>query len=76
MIFLIKYSRKEGIILSMKAYQESDRHVAENDRLNMEISLVHIGLDNEVVLLEANNESDLRKTHRRYFENIREIAST
>ena len=76
MIFLIKYNRKEGIVLERKSYNDSDRQTAENARLEMELSLIHNGIDQEVVLLDANSESDLHKTHRRYFENLQEIAST
>lgn len=76
MIFLIKYNRKEGIVLETKSYNDSDRQTAENARLEMELSLIHNGIDQEVVLLDANSENDLRQTHRRYFENLQEIAST
>jgi hypothetical protein len=76
MIFLIEYNRKEGKILNLQSYVDSDLHVAENDRLELELSLLRSGFHYEVVLLEANSESDLRRTHRRYFENSEEIAST
>jgi len=70
MIFLIEYIRKEGKIFSKKEFQDHERHIAEKERLEMEISLLRKGLDHEVVLLEAKNENALRRTHRRYFENL------
>jgi hypothetical protein len=33
------------------------------------------GIDNEVVLLEAGSEEALRRTHRRYFENLTELTT-
>ncbi|HCC79413.1 MAG: hypothetical protein A2X25_06805 [Chloroflexi bacterium GWB2_49_20] len=76
MIFLIEYNRKEGKILKLQTYADSDRRIAENARLEMELSLLRSGCSLEVVLLEANSQEDLLLTHRRYFENPEEIAST
>ncbi len=36
----------------------------------MELDLNHRGIEHEVVLLEAENADALRRTHRRYFENL------
>jgi hypothetical protein len=33
------------------------------------------GIQREVVLLQAENEDALRKTHRHYFEDIRELVA-
>jgi hypothetical protein len=41
----------------------------------MELDLNRKGECYEVVLLEAENEVALRKTHRRYFEDLRQILS-
>lgn len=76
MVFLIEYDRKKGEILKLQSYPETERLTAQNDRLDLELSLIRDDLDYEVVLLEANTENDLRQTHRRYFESLREIAST
>ena len=32
-------------------------------------------VDREIVLLEAASEEDVRKTHRRYFEPLHELAN-
>ncbi len=69
MIFLIRYDRERGKIESLQTYQDSDRSRAEDERLELEIALNEQGISHEIVLLEAGSEDDLRKTHRRYFEN-------
>lgn len=76
MIFLIEYNRKKGEIVTLKPYSASHREDAESDRLKIELTLIRNKAAHEVVLLEANSEDHLRETHRRYFENIAEIAST
>ena len=46
----------------------------ERSRLELEINLHRLKIDDEVVLLEAENESGLRRTHRRYFESLAQIV--
>ncbi len=70
MIFLIEYNRNEGKKVTFKTFDSSERKAAEVARLKLELTLNSRGIDNEVVLLEANSETALRKTHRRYFENL------
>jgi len=41
----------------------------------MELDLNRKEVGYEVVLLEAENEDALRRTHRRYFENLRQILN-
>ena len=75
MIFLIEYERPKGCIVSMVTFEDSDRSKAENSRLQIELDLHRRKLDHEVVLLEAASEEALRRTHRRYFENLNQIVS-
>jgi hypothetical protein len=75
MIFLIEYNRKEGQIVSFETFNDSERHDAENSRLEMELKLNRLGIENEVILLEAATEAALRRTHRRYFESLSELAT-
>ena len=75
MLFLIEYDREKGIVVEMSRFSESDRRVANSARLNLELDLNRQGIEHEVVLLEAEDESALRRTHRRYFENLLELAS-
>ena len=44
-------------------------------RLDLEIELLRRGQVREVVLLEAASEEALRKTHRRYFEDLATLAA-
>lgn len=74
MIFLIEYDRARGQILMMRSFDNSDREAAEEMRLNLELDLNAKRGDNEVVLLEATSEEALRKTHRRYFEDLSELS--
>jgi hypothetical protein len=41
----------------------------------MELDLNRRGVEREVVLLEAENEEALRRTHRRYFEDLAQLVS-
>ena len=75
MIFLIQYNRSLGQVVALKAFSESERRVAEDTRLELEIRLNQNEIDHEVVLLEAESEDALRRTHRRYFENLTELAT-
>lgn len=74
MIFLIEYSRKEGRIVRSQTFRESDRERAANLRLEIELDLNRRAIDHEVVLLDAVTEEALRRTHRRYFEAVDDIA--
>ena len=76
MIYLIRYNRPEGRVIEMTAYQPGEREAAENARLEIELSLILQGIENEVVILEAESEAALRLTHLRYFEGPRAIASS
>ncbi|HEY0078256.1 MAG TPA: hypothetical protein VGB73_06390 [Pyrinomonadaceae bacterium] len=75
MLFLIEYDRHRGRIVSFKRFEDSDQQEAENSRLEMELELNQRGISREVVLLEADSEEALRRTHRRYFEDLAELLS-
>lgn len=72
MIFLIEYHRPKGRLVTFKVFEDSQRSDAENSRLDIELELNRKGIDHEVVLLEAESKDALRKTHRRYFEDLGE----
>ena len=76
MIFLIEYNRPQGRIVTFKRFQDSERLKAQNARLDLELDLNRRGVDHEVVLLEAASEEALRRTHRRYFETLRQILES
>jgi hypothetical protein len=76
MIFLIEYDRQHGQIVNFTEFKDSERQQAEDTRLERELDLNRHGIKYEVVILEAVSEEALRKTHRRYFENLSELAAS
>lgn len=76
MIFLIGYDRSQGRIVTFKAFDDSEREKAEDSRLQLEIELNRLETEREVVLLEATSEEALRRTHRRYFEDLNELVNS
>ena len=70
MIFLIEFDRKHAQLVSMKRFPNSARLDAQDARANMEFDAGLHSTGNEIVLLEADSEDTVRKTHRRYFEKI------
>ncbi len=74
MIFLIQYDRARGSIVTLKTFDGSERERAEDVRLEMELDLNRRDVEREVVLLEAETEEALRRTHRRYFESLAELV--
>jgi len=73
MIFLIEYNQSEGRIVTIRNFDDSQLREAEDSRLEIELDLNRNGIDHEVVLMDAASEVDLRRTHRRYFEDLRQI---
>jgi len=75
MLFLIEYDRDRGRIVTIRSFKDSERERAEESRLDLELELNQKGIDSEVVLLEAATEEAVRKTHRRYFEDLTELTT-
>lgn len=73
MIFLIEYDRSEGRLVTIREFDERQRREAEDARLKIEVEDNGKHVDREVVLLEAENEEAVRLTHRRYFEDLRQL---
>ena len=73
MIFLIEYNRRQGRIITYRKFDERERENSANARLEIELDLNRRGVDQEVVLLEAESEEALRLTNRRYFEDASQI---
>ena len=73
---MIEYNRPQGRIVTFKRFKDSERLKAQNARLDLELDLNRRGVDHEVVLLEAASEERLRRTHRRYFEDLRQILES
>ena len=76
MIYLIEYDRPNGRIVTFEKFDDTERVKAETARLHLDLKLSHNSVEHEVVLLEADNEEALRRTHRRYFEDISQIINS
>jgi hypothetical protein len=76
MIFLMEYDRSQGRIVTFRTFNDSARQEAEDSRLQLELELNRLGTEREVVLLEAASEEALRRTHRRYFEDLSELVNS
>lgn len=74
MFFLIEYDRKRGQIVTFQKFDNSDRQNAQDSRLEMELDLNRRGIEHEVVILDAASEEAVRRTHRRYFEDLAELV--
>lgn len=75
MIFLIQYDRHKGRMVSIESFNDSERNKAQDMLLTLELQLNQNGNDKEVVLLEAESEEAVRRTHRRYFEDLTELTT-
>jgi hypothetical protein len=77
MIFLIEYSRPQGRIVTLRKFADSERAKAQDERLDIELALnPNDAAQHEVVLLEASDETALRRTHQRYFHDLSQIIKS
>ena len=74
MLFLIEYDRNRGRLLTFERFDESEKRKAQDARLELELKLNRLGLNHEVVILEAASEEAVRRTHRRYFEDLADLV--
>jgi hypothetical protein len=63
------------ILLHLDQYETENRQQAEEDRLSIELDLLEKDVHYEIVLLEASSEEELRRTHRRYFEQLDQLLT-
>jgi low affinity Fe/Cu permease len=70
MIFLIEYDRRNAKLLYLQRYRDDERLAAQNARIEREVISNQRQTGSEIVLLEAESEETIRKTHARYFERI------
>ncbi len=76
MLFLIEYARSEGKVIKLKSFTDSERAEAQKQKFDIELALIRSGIEHEVVLLDALDEDAIRRTHRRYFEDLSQIAES
>jgi hypothetical protein len=74
MIFLLDYDRSAGRLISLRDFEDDARPIAQAARLELELELHRSGIEREIVLLQAPSLDALKRTHRRYFEDLRQIA--
>jgi hypothetical protein len=74
MIFLIEYNRNRGRLMNFERFDDSERRKAEDARLELELTLNRLRITHEVVILEAASEEAVRRTHRRYFEDLADLV--
>ena len=77
MVFLIDYDRKLGKV-NVTRFEDHDRAKAQAERLSIELSYraAVMSVVREVVLLEADDEKTLHRTHQRYFQSAKEIVDS
>lgn len=75
MIFLIEYDRPAGRSIRIERFDDANRQQAQDAMLALELDLNRRGVRHEVVLLEAQSEAALRRTHGRYFETLEEMIT-
>jgi hypothetical protein len=68
MLFLIVYDRSAGQILSLSSHPSDARRHVDEERFGWELRLRRESARHEVVVLEADSEEALRRTHARYFK--------
>jgi len=74
MLFLIEYDRDKAALVSVHQFDDAERSIAENARIEREVLLHHHGIKREIVLLEAASRQDLQRTHGRYFKTLEALA--
>ena len=75
MLFVVDYDRKQGRIVSFIKFDNVQRLEAENARLEIELHVDQSESNHEIVLLEAKDESALRESHSRYFDDLETLAA-
>ena len=75
MIYLIRYDRSTGTLVQLQEFPSDMKKRAEETRLCVELELLGTKVAQEIVLLEATSEEELRKTHRRYFERLDQLLT-
>jgi hypothetical protein len=71
-----RLDRATAKLVSIASFLDDQRTLAQDKRLALELELNDAGATREVVLLEAVDEAMLRRTHRRYFEDLSELANS
>jgi hypothetical protein len=76
MLFLIDYDRAQGTIVTLRTFLNNESRAAQSALLDIELDHHRSGIKREVVLLDAESEGALRRTHGRYFMNALELVKS
>lgn len=68
MFYLVHYNRKSRSVVRLVEYRDGTS--ASKDKLAVEIGLAGQHNGDEIVVLEANDMSDLKQSHGRYFGDL------
>ncbi|MEN4939019.1 hypothetical protein [Stenotrophomonas sp. TWI1151] len=68
MFYLVHYNRKLRTVVRLSEF--TDRSSASSEKLAVEIQMLGHQDGDEVVVLEANDMSDLKLSHSRYFDDL------
>jgi len=74
MLFLIEYDRPSGTLVQFHKFNDAERQIAQDARLELELKLNREHIQHEVVILEAPSEEAVRHTHGRYFKELPELV--
>ena len=67
MLYVIHYDRQKAKTVDIFPFEKHQREWAYQKRRELEIAHNSLG-NREIVLIEANDEAQLRKTHAKYFD--------
>lgn len=58
----------------LRKFSDSEKEVADNARLRLELELKDSRINDEVVVLQADSETALHHTHGRYFKDLAALS--
>jgi hypothetical protein len=71
--FVLIYDRSRGELLDVQQFEETDRISADTFRLRAQRKALDDGLDQEIVLFQAQSREALERTHGSYFLTTRQL---
>jgi hypothetical protein len=72
-LFMLTYDRSSATLMTLEVITAGRESEAFQRRLAAEVGAFRDGMDVEVVILEADSEESLRRTHARYFEDLGDL---
>jgi hypothetical protein len=72
-LFVLIYDRTERRLLDLRTFAEADYQAADAFRLQAQYHASQAGLDQDIVLFQAESEESLRATHGLYFLTERQL---